>query len=396
MKAESIVSCKKIGKVSTIDIEVNSKDHLYYANGICTQNSHAVCYALNGYLSAYCKAHFPLQFFHAYLLSAIDNQKPYEEIRQLINDAKSMDIEVKLPDIRKLNKEFINDGEKIYYGILNIKGIGEAAYEHILAKSKNFNWSTDWFHTLLHFSEIGSSFETLILAGCFDYLKLNRKQMIYELNIFRDLNKDTEQAWIIENNHKFNNLYDALIAVARPKYRPSKSMKAIGDLNSKVLSTIQLDQYGGASTKPRINKILSLAKLIKSPPNSLEDDVDFIVNSEESLLGIALTCTRIADKNTYAVNTSCKEFENFTGKSVIIAGELQVVKVIKIKNGKQCGRNMAFLSLIDETGMLDDITVFADAYDQFKNLLQVNNTIMIRGKKDKKRSSLVVDEIYQL
>lgn len=55
MQIESIVSVKSLGILSTYDIEVDSKEHLFYGNGIAISNSHSCCYGLTGYDTAYLK-----------------------------------------------------------------------------------------------------------------------------------------------------------------------------------------------------------------------------------------------------------------------------------------------------------------------------------------------------
>ena len=68
--------------------------------------SHAVSYAMNAYLSAYSKAHFPRVFFASYLKFAKDKIDPQQEIKELVRNANEMDIVIHTPDIRQLNELF--------------------------------------------------------------------------------------------------------------------------------------------------------------------------------------------------------------------------------------------------------------------------------------------------
>ncbi|MFN9959556.1 MAG: DNA polymerase III subunit alpha, partial [bacterium] len=61
--------------------------------------SHAVSYAINAYLSAYTKAHFPKIFFASYLRFAKDKIDPKSEIKELVQNANEMDIDISIPDI---------------------------------------------------------------------------------------------------------------------------------------------------------------------------------------------------------------------------------------------------------------------------------------------------------
>ena len=66
--------------------------------------SHAISYAINAYLSAYTKAHFPKVFFASYLRFAKDKIDPQAEIKELVQNANEMDITIHTPDIRHKNE----------------------------------------------------------------------------------------------------------------------------------------------------------------------------------------------------------------------------------------------------------------------------------------------------
>ena len=93
--------------------------------------SHSVSYAMNAYLSAYAKAHFPQIFFASYLKFAKDKIDPQQEIKELVKNANEMDIEVRLPDIRLRNGSFVIQNQHIYFGLTNIKGIGQSVYSKL-------------------------------------------------------------------------------------------------------------------------------------------------------------------------------------------------------------------------------------------------------------------------
>ena len=82
-------------------------------------------------MSAYIKAHFPKEFFVAWLYYSKDKQNPQEEINELINNAKVNGISVYVPDFRYCNKHFKIINNNIYFGLLDIKGIGAAVVNKI-------------------------------------------------------------------------------------------------------------------------------------------------------------------------------------------------------------------------------------------------------------------------
>ena len=81
---EKITTIKKIGKGQTVDIEVDSDSHVFYANNIVTSNSHSIAYAMNSYLSCYVKAHFPRAFFASWMEKA----KNHDVISALLQNGK--------------------------------------------------------------------------------------------------------------------------------------------------------------------------------------------------------------------------------------------------------------------------------------------------------------------
>lgn len=141
--------------------------------------SHSYSYAINGYWSAYCKAHFPVQFFTSYLRFAKEKQDPLMEIRELINEAKLMDIEVLTPDLRSMKKHFFTDGKQIQFGLADVKGIGEAQVEKLRSavlfaeetygkKLPEFSWYE--FLVLVSPNVSSTVAERLIEVGALSYM----------------------------------------------------------------------------------------------------------------------------------------------------------------------------------------------------------------------------------
>ena len=56
------------------------------------------------------------------------------------------------------------------------------------------------------------------------------------------------------------------------------------------------------------------------------------------------------------------------------------VKKYVTKRGKMKGVEMAFICAEDHTGTIDTITVFADNWQKFKNVLYVGNNVILKGQ----------------
>ena len=130
VKFKFINGCEKSGIVTTDQADQIfgwiEKSQRYLFN-----KSHSVSYAINAYLSAYSKAHFPKVFFASYLRFAKDKIDPQAEIKELVQNANEMNISIHIPDIRLLNQLFILYNQEIYFGLTDIKGVGESVFKKI-------------------------------------------------------------------------------------------------------------------------------------------------------------------------------------------------------------------------------------------------------------------------
>src|SRR5262249_40138543 len=91
--------------------------------------SHAACYAMIGYQTAYLKAHYPEEFTAATLNSEMND---IERISVLIQEAKQAGIEILTPDVNRSYINFTPEGEKIRFGLLAIKNVGSEIAKAII------------------------------------------------------------------------------------------------------------------------------------------------------------------------------------------------------------------------------------------------------------------------
>ncbi len=138
--------------------------------------SHSAAYAYLAFVTAYLKAHYPLDFMSALLTSETGNAT---KVVKYINECRDMNISVLPPDVNKSDKDFTPDGNAIRFGLSAIKNVGGAAVESIAgARSKDGP-----FKSLYNFCErvdLGSvnrrMIEALIKAGAMDSLEGTRSQ----------------------------------------------------------------------------------------------------------------------------------------------------------------------------------------------------------------------------
>jgi DNA polymerase III alpha subunit len=342
--------------------------------------SHALSYAILGYISAYIKAHFPIQFYTSWLKYSYYKSKPLIEIRQLISDAKLLDVEVLTPDVRNLEAHFSTDGKLITFGLSDVKGIGEAQInklkeavsetEQVLGKVVG-KWN--WMEFLCHCSHKVSStvVKNLICVGGFRFISNNRTLLLEQYNKWSNLT-DKEQEWI-----RYNVTMDKDMITTLRLAAPAKK------------------DGGAAANFKRTEIIRSMANLLENPPSPLEDNPEWIARKEEELLGIAITYSRVDSCDTTESNCTCKEYlAGKTGK-LKFAVDVQEVQELTVRNGTQRGRKMGRLTVTDGTCSLDMVS-FPDSWEPYGSLLQPTNTVLIQAERDKRKDSLIVKKVWQL
>lgn len=333
--------------------------------------SHAVSYAMNAYLSAYSKAHFPRVFFASYLKFAKDKIDPQQEIKELVRNANEMDIVIHTPDIRQLNELFAIREGKIYFGLTDIKGLGQSVFKKLLKIIEEGNIKIDklsWYQMLYKIlANINSTAtKALISCGALDYLKKTRTEMLFEYDIFTSLTK--------KEREKTEEIIESGVVPLR---------QILTELLTKKVNI------------KRQAIINSLIDTIDNPPYSLMDKIEWLSDSENTLLGTSITCCKLDSYNIDMTNTNCKDFKRtFKKDDIILAAEIVGVNVTKTKNGKNPGAEMAFVTGEDQYGLLDSIIMFPEVWEKYRPHVFDGNVLIFTGKKSKAKDSLIVDKCF--
>ena len=353
------------------------------SNRYAFNKSHAVSYAICGYWSAYCKSHFPIDFYCSYLYYSGGKPDPQQEVKDLVSDARSHGVSVDPPRIEKLNKSFKVHNKSVNFGLGDIKYIGSNHVEKLLSSIKEhnsfglFNEQLDWYSFLINVSDKISSkvVESLILAGALTKLvdkKASRKKCIYEFETWSALTKK-EKEWVVKNCQQDNDILSAI-----KKLAPTKK------------------DGGGTFNTKRKDIVNDLIIQLENPPYSLEDYPNEIAMEEERLLGVALSYSKVDSCDTTSVNTTCKEFSDGKKGKITLGVEIKSCREWTIAKGKMKGEKMAFLSVEDGTSDADSVVVFPENWEKFKSLLKEGNTVLLCGETSKHRDGRVVDKVFQI
>jgi DNA polymerase-3 subunit alpha len=300
--------------------------------------SHAACYALIGYQTAYLKAHYPAEFMAALMTS---DQGNIDRVAIEVHETREMGIEVLPPDINESFEEFavVPDSEhpqggRIRFGLNAIKNVGHVVALEIVEERKR-----------------GGKYTTL--------------ESITERIQTKDLNKKSVEALIkvgaLDNFGERNQLLMSIDAIL-------KHAK-----NSKNLLENHSNSLFGDMPLPESKIILSRAD---------EATKKMRLAWEKELLGLYVSDHPVAEYQEYlnARATPIKDLEKVTpGRTVTIGGVVTKVRRILTKTGN----TMFFVGLEDMTGQTEAL-VFGKIAESTEALFVEDELILMHVKVNQK------------
>lgn len=299
--------------------------------------SHAACYALVAYQTAYLKCYYPAEFMAALMTSVLDQTN---KIARYTAECKRIGLRLGPPDINKSMKGFTANGRVINYGLLGIKNVGSDFIDEVVTQRSNgpFTDLTDFCRRMQegHFNR--RAVESLIRCGAMDCFDCNRRQMLQAL--------------------------PALISNLE-NYRQNTRYGQVGffDLGQGDVMSFDVDMPDVAEFPQ--NELLKMEKDMTGlylSGHPMDKYADICKNS-----GYAYTIDLIeAEKDTM----SKYKDKSFVKLCAIIAH----VTVKQTRNGAA----MAFVTAEDLYGSIE-IIVFPKTLEQFSQLLFEGNVIGVSG-----------------
>lgn len=354
MKVKMIEGGQKTSGISPTIMEKFWKQLEDFA-AYCFNKSHAACYGLISYQTAYLKAHYPAAFMAALMTSDYDDT---DRLSIEITECKKMGLDVLQPDVNESFLEFavvpdadIADNRKapIRFGMNAIKNVGRGAVEEIIRARDEFGHFTSLDQFLEHVNTRvcnRKALESLIKAGGFDRFG-TRSSLLHNL--------------------------DYMLAYA-------------SRLQKQALSG-QTDLFGNATSEV----------LIAKPQLTLEAPaVTYNMREqllwERELLGLYLSQHPLElfedflAEQTVPLNTLKPAHD---GKSVTIGGSITDVREIVTKNGQK----MAFVKLEDRFADIE-VILFPSSYQQTVGIWERDHVVLIHGKVNARdRENNLSDEV---
>ena len=138
--------------------------------------SHAACYAVVAYQTAYLKTYYPVEFMAALMTSVVDNT---DKVAGYIYACRQMNIQMLPPDVNTSDMEFSVEDNAIRFGLSAVKSLGRPTIKAIIdERSKNRFTSMQDFISRLYTDLNKRTLENLIKSGAFDTFGNNRRQMM--------------------------------------------------------------------------------------------------------------------------------------------------------------------------------------------------------------------------
>jgi DNA polymerase-3 subunit alpha len=239
-KEKFIEGCVKNGVYKELGEKVFSFIEPFAGYGF--NRSHAACYALIGYQTAYLKAHWPVEFMAA-LLTA--DQGDTDRIAIEIEECRSMGLKIMAPDINESfasftvvtagtkENRFVSRQEKvdtIRFGLKAIKNVGEHIADTIIQERKQNGSYADVFDLLTRITDRDlnkKSLESLIKSGALDG-QSERGQLLANLEKLLNFNKEEAKARDSRQNSLFADLplaaarHNPALAPAAPAVQSEK------------------------------------------------------------------------------------------------------------------------------------------------------------------------------
>ncbi len=335
---ENVPGCMKKGISEAVAGEIYDEmmDFAKYA----FNKSHAACYAVVSYQTAFLKYYYPVEFMAALLTSVIDNSA---KVSEYILSCKNMGIAILPPDINQGESGFSVSGNSIRYALTAVKGVGRPVIEKIV----NERMARGDYKNLEDFISRNAEgelnkrvIENLIKAGAFDNLGGTRKQFmsIYVQILDR-----------IVNDKKHNmagqmSLFDIVSEEQKEEF--DIKLPNVGEYSKEMKLAFEKEVLGIYVSGHPLEEYETLWK-----KNITNTTADFMIDEETGFM-------RAQD-----------------GAKATIGGLISEKKIKYTKNEQV----MAFLNVEDLVGNIE-VIVFPKTYSKYGNLLSEDGKVFLTGR----------------
>ena len=338
--------------------------------------SHAACYAVVAYRTAYLKAYYPAEFMAATLNSFLGN---LDKIPQYIDECKSLGIQILRPEINKSYNKFTvektqNNEFAIRFGLGSIKNVGTVPVNKIVEeREKNGEYKNfvDFCERIADEAVNKKCIESLIKAGAFEEFPQTRSTLLAS----------------------FENIIDSIQSQKRRGLDGQVSMFDVGN-----------DQQ-----KEKLNDMKYQFEIREELPNKE------LLSLEKEMLGIYISghpLEKIKEQLKQQTNINTKELHKIDEQMSSQSNEEGIVKEkLKYKDGQQVryagiitsikkkytknNKIMAFITIEDLYGTAE-IIAFENAYLKSEKSLVEEKIVLVEGRlsiREDDRTTIIANSI---
>jgi DNA polymerase III subunit alpha len=313
--------------------------------------SHAACYALISYRTAYLKANYPAEYMAA-VISSVMNTK--DKVPFFVNRCSEMGIDVLPPDVNSSDHSFVVSENAIRFGLDAVKNVGHAAVEAILRAREEKPIDSIWdFCERVDSRAVNKrAIECLVKCGALDSTGTSRKGMLEALP-------------------------SAQAAGQKAQEDAQMGQGSIFDFG---------EEAGGGAAQSQAHH--------RPPISAAEFDRAEMLAMEKETLGTYLSShplTEVGPALRARVDCSLAQLANKPdGAWVTVGGIVVACKKIRTKSGTQ----MMFATLDDVEGQVEMLVFKADQAESAA-VIQPDAIVLVRGRldhKDRGETKLVVQE----
>jgi DNA polymerase-3 subunit alpha len=312
--------------------------------------SHAACYGLIAYRTAWLKANYPAEYMAA-LISSVMSTK--DKVPFFVIQCEAMGIDVLPPDVNESEHRFVVVDGNIRFGLEAVKGVGGAAVDAIIAaREKDGHYDSIWdFCERVDSRAVNKkAIESLVKCGAFSTTGASRKGMLEVL--------ESAQAAGVKQQNDERMGQGSIFDMAGPD---------------------------AVSAQPEV---------VRPPIPGGEFDTPEILAMEKDTLGLFLSdhpLKPLAGALRQRTDCSIAELDaKQDGAWVTVGGLVVESKKIRTKNGS----HMMFATLDDLTAQVE-IIIFAKTLEAVQDSLANDAVVTVRGRVDHKdagQTKLVVQE----
>ena len=335
--------------------------------------SHAACYAVVSYRTAYLKAYYPAEFMAATLNSYLGN---LDKAPQYIDECKRLGIQILKPDMNKSFEKFTVEDGKIRFGLGAIKNVGTIPVENIVKERKEngeYKSFTDFCERITELQVNKKCVESLIKAGTFEEFEQTRATLLAS----------------------FEAIIDTIQSGNKKGFNGQVSMFDLGTEEQKEDLEKQKYQFEEHKEMPEKEK-LSMEKemlgiyISGHPLEKMREQIMHMVNIS------SLDLTRISEQsntNNIEENAQIQSTKaKFTdGQKVKYAGIITSIKKKYTKNNKI----MAFITIEDLFGTAEIIAFENTVISAGKSLIE-ENIVIVDGRlsiREDQETTIIANEI---